>query len=241
MPHSCKNCHNQFEGKFCNHCGQAVDTPKIGMKYIRRDIQQGLLNFDVGLLFSLKELFTRPGHSIREFIEGKRVHHYKPLSMVVILATVHSFIIHYLGMHILEVDTANVADTFAGIERATNWMENNYSISLLVTVPFFAVLSFVYFRKQGYNLAEHLVLNAFTAAQRIAVKLLFIPLDYAFPSYSLLFDRLITLISIGLYCWVFIQFFCRLRKWKVVIAGLVVYLGALLIFLLIILAVAASA
>ncbi|QOG00887.1 DUF3667 domain-containing protein [Flavobacterium sp. MDT1-60] len=37
-------------------------------------------------------MFTRPGHSIREFIEGKRVKHFKPLWLVAVLGALYGFL-----------------------------------------------------------------------------------------------------------------------------------------------------
>jgi hypothetical protein len=60
------------------------------MRIFWHDVQHGLFHFDKGMYYSAKELYWRPGHSIREFIEGKRVSHlsqfhwslYWPLLMV---------------------------------------------------------------------------------------------------------------------------------------------------------------
>ena len=59
MPHICKNCDNQFEGNYCNECGQEAEVQKINLRFIWYDLQQGLLNFDSGVLYTIKELFTQ--------------------------------------------------------------------------------------------------------------------------------------------------------------------------------------
>jgi hypothetical protein len=74
---TCKNCHQTYTGNYCNNCGQPADTHKINIHYLWHDIQHGLFHFDKGVTYTAKQLFTRPGHSIREFIEGKRVKHIK--------------------------------------------------------------------------------------------------------------------------------------------------------------------
>jgi hypothetical protein len=89
MEITCKNCHQVYTGHYCNNCGQSAETHKINAHFLWHDIQHGLLHFDEGILFSLRQLFTRPGHSIREFIDGKRVRHFKPISLVVVLATLY--------------------------------------------------------------------------------------------------------------------------------------------------------
>lgn len=67
----CKNCDNTFEGNFCNNCGQSKDTHKLSMHYIWHDLQHGIFHFDNGIFYTIKNLLTKPGVSIREFIEGK--------------------------------------------------------------------------------------------------------------------------------------------------------------------------
>jgi Protein of unknown function (DUF3667) len=59
------------------------------------------MHLDKGILFTTKELFTRPGHSIREFLDGKRVRHFKPISMVIILAGIYGFLSHNFHINIL--------------------------------------------------------------------------------------------------------------------------------------------
>jgi len=65
---------------------QQAEPDKINFRYLLYDIEHGLLHIDKGISYTIKELFTRPGHSVREFIEGKRVKHFKPISFVLVLA-----------------------------------------------------------------------------------------------------------------------------------------------------------
>lgn len=67
----CKNCKNTFEGNFCNRCGQSSKVRKINFRYVLDEVPNSIFQIDRGFLFTVKELFTRPGHSIREFIKGK--------------------------------------------------------------------------------------------------------------------------------------------------------------------------
>lgn len=62
---TCKNCNHNFKGKFCNHCGQSADTHDINLHFLWHDIQHGLLHFDKGVLFTLKELFTSTGMPLK--------------------------------------------------------------------------------------------------------------------------------------------------------------------------------
>ena len=95
MTTTCKNCNQSFEGHFCNNCGQSAKTHQINFQFLWHDIQHGLFHFDNGILYTSKQLFTRPGNTIREFIEGKQVRHFKPFSLVIVLATVYGLLIHF--------------------------------------------------------------------------------------------------------------------------------------------------
>jgi hypothetical protein len=41
--------------------------------FIEQDLIHRIWHVDTGILFTIRELFTRPGHCVREFINGKRV------------------------------------------------------------------------------------------------------------------------------------------------------------------------
>jgi hypothetical protein len=148
MEITCKNCNQTFKGHYCNNCGQSADTHKINGHFLWHDIQHGLLHFDNGIPYSIKQLFIRPGHSIREFIEGKRVRHFKPLSLVAVLAALYGFLYHYFHIDLFRNSTDAEID-FADINE---WMATHFSWIIIATIPIYTIGTFVVFRKQGYNL-----------------------------------------------------------------------------------------
>lgn len=83
----CKNCQSELNGNFCSFCGQKADTHRINFKFLLHEIQHGVFHVDKGILFTLKELFTRPGKMINGYLQGKRVSHFKPVALVFILGT----------------------------------------------------------------------------------------------------------------------------------------------------------
>ncbi len=101
MTKYCRNCNAELTGNFCSHCGQNSSTHKINLKFLWHDIQHGLLHVEKGILFTVKELFTRPGHTIREYLEGKRVKHFKPVSLVLLLAGFYGLLSHYFDINLL--------------------------------------------------------------------------------------------------------------------------------------------
>ena len=100
MTNLCLNCDVQLTGNFCSNCGQSAKVHKINFHFLIHDIQHGLLHLEKGFFYTTKELFTRPGHSIREFLAGKRVNHFKPISFAIILAGVYGIMAHYFEINL---------------------------------------------------------------------------------------------------------------------------------------------
>lgn len=237
MSHHCKNCATALNGNFCSNCGQAADTHRLNLHYLWHDIQHGLLHFDKGIFYSIKELYTRPGHSIREFLEGKRVKHFKPFSMVIILATVYAFLSHVL--HLDHSTGISVKNSGSGSEAAAmyigQWITHHYTLSRLLSIPLLALSTWICFHKQKYNFAELLVFTAFVTAQSLALMIVSSPVLYflhgtdAFNFFSLGLQ----VAEFGLFTWVYIQFFNKLNGFRAFFQALLsLLLYVVLLFLI---------
>ena len=212
----CKNCGRVFDGNFCYSCGQPADTHQLNVHFIWHDIQHGLFHFDEGIYFSVKELYTRPGHSIREFISGKRIKHFRPISLVIVLATVYGLLYHSF-----EIDVFTSGETQAvKIEADINqWISGHYYWLTLATIPLYTLGTYICFKSQGYNYIEYFVLNAFKAAQRLILHLATFPVLYYFngtPTIKTV-TTILYILDIVLIYWTNIQFFDRLRTVKVML------------------------
>ncbi len=227
MTITCKNCNQHFKGHFCNNCGQTADTHKINFHFLWHDIQHGLFHFDNGFFYTAKQLFTRPGIAIREFIDGKRVRHFKPISLVILLATVYGLLYHtfHIGFTDL-VQVTGSGDDKINVEKINEWMSTHYAWASLLTLPFYALGTFLVFKKQGYNFVEHLVLNAFLAGQRLILRITTFPIIYAFSGTPTIktVTEFITLIDFILMVWGYSQFFNKLSKQKSFLLTLLSYL-----------------
>lgn len=182
----CLNCDHPLNESFCSHCGQSANTHKLNFHFLVHDIQHGVLHFDKGFLFTSKELFTRPGYTIRDFIHGKRVKHFKPISMVLILAGIYGFLFHYFNISMLAntISVSGSGEEFlkikSAITRLSDWMASHYAIVALLQIPIFTIGSFFAFYKAGYNFIEHFVLNTFLTAQRLIIHIVLFPFYYFF-------------------------------------------------------------
>jgi hypothetical protein len=86
-------------------------------------------------------------------------------------------------------------------------LENNKAFTLLV-IPFMGLITWLLFRKSGFNYAENLVMNVMISAQLSILFLFFCALPFLIlPSYVLLWMFLFFLINWGYSFFVYKQFF----------------------------------
>lgn len=225
MTTTCKNCNQHFKGHFCNNCGQSAETHDINMHFLWHDIQHGLLHFDNGIFYTIRQLFTRPGKAVREFIDGKRVKHFKPISLVLVLAGVYGLLYHFFNINPgAVIQDSNPVKEY--VSKFFEWYATHYGIVELIYLPIFSIASYLAFRKIKLNFAKHLVLNAFLIGQRIFVNICLFPLLYVFngtKTFSKI-ETLETIIGIGIVFWTYSQFFTNQNKIKTFALILLTYL-----------------
>lgn len=169
----CLNCKYEAQHRFWPNCGQKTSTRRYSLSYFfKHGLLHGILHIDSGILFTIKELFTRPGHSIREYIEGKRVRHFNYLTLLVVLATV--------GFFLTEVTTITLSELFDLEGDSSAYLTSLENLSteypktfILLTIPLYAFTSFLWFRKAEQNFTEHLVINSYKAAAELIIMSLF--------------------------------------------------------------------
>ena len=80
--HICKSCGNTFQGKYCNTCGEKVIEPyERSLAYFFGKIINAFILVDNKLLQTIWLLIIRPGFLSKEYVNGIRKKHYKPLSL----------------------------------------------------------------------------------------------------------------------------------------------------------------
>lgn len=162
----CLNCDYQTQDNFCSNCGQSVSTHRYSIKhFFIHDFIHGIFHFDNGFFYTLKELFTRPGHSVREFIEGKRVKHFNYFAAVIIFLTINYFLSKWAKTELTEIFNK---DSISGLLK----INRDYSkFTTFLLIPVNALFSYFIFRKSKQNYTENLVLNIFLLAGTIALRI----------------------------------------------------------------------
>jgi hypothetical protein len=218
MPTTCKNCDHVFEGKFCNNCGQEADVKRLDFRLLRYIIQDLIFKyFHKGILYSVKELYTRPGNTIREYVEGKRVKHFEPIALLVTIATLYGVLYSYFHINPFFDDTINT-NSLDNIDftKVNLWMSNHFSLATCILLPLYSIGSFIAFKKQGYNFVEHLILNTFLASQRLILRLAVFPLIVLYNGTKTIhtLNDILVMFDIVLIAWAYCQFFNKLPRVK---------------------------
>jgi hypothetical protein len=239
MKVTCKNCNHVYKGHYCSNCGQTAETHRLNLHFLWHEIRHSLLHFDEGILYSGKQLFTRPGHTIREFIEGKRVKHFKPISLVIVLASLYGLLYHYFHISFIEPSPNGSSETGIDNIKFNEWMGTHYAWTTLLMIPLFTIGTSIAFRKQGYNLVEYFILNTFKASQKLFVHIALFPLLYHFngtPKMTIL-SLVIYLIDVVFIYWTNAQFFNKLSLKKSLLLTLLsqlIFLSCLISIILVI-------
>ena len=154
MSGKCLNCNQIVENKFCSFCGQKNSTHRFSWKYlITHDFIHGVFHLDKGIFFTLEELFTRPGHSIREYIQGKRTQHYNYFALFLIIIAISNLMSQYSLIDTLNLDESKV--DLVGFNKVYKKYDK---LILFLNVPFWALVTWMGFRKSMHNYIECIVL-----------------------------------------------------------------------------------
>ncbi len=167
---SCINCNNRYSGNYCPNCGQSSHEGKINAHYFLHDIPHSIFHIDKGFFYTLKSLFTRPGYMIEEYLQGKRVKHFRPFAYVVIMSAICTFIIKGIEWATVKIFLNNNPGATAPVND--NFFANYFSIFIFIMIPFASLITWLPFRKKKYNYWEHFLTNTYIAAQLNLILLL---------------------------------------------------------------------
>lgn len=82
----CLNCDAPLGGKFCQHCGQPAKVKRYTFGAFLHELPHELLHLDHALPHTLKALLTKPGSTIRAYLDGKRARIYSPIALLFLLS-----------------------------------------------------------------------------------------------------------------------------------------------------------
>ncbi|MBI9034588.1 MAG: DUF3667 domain-containing protein, partial [Bacteroidales bacterium] len=84
----CKNCQNEFKGKFCPECGQSVKEWNRPFSILIYDFFGTVLSFDTRFFTTLGSVIFKPGKFSSDFLAGKRNIYMPPFQFYVFVSFV---------------------------------------------------------------------------------------------------------------------------------------------------------
>jgi uncharacterized membrane protein len=245
MSEICKNCTEEIVLNFCPNCGQKK-SKRIDKTYIKDELQYTLLHMNKGFFYSIKKILRAPGKTAREFLEGNRVNHYKPILLVFVISGISAFLANTI-IHPAEImaQYQNDLNPQPGFDaNAFNAFIFKYqSLLMLASLPFTAFFTWLAFKKWGYNYYENVIINAFYFACLQALSIIIImPLQIVLKDNPLLFAIIPTslsfLLAIAVTFWFYIELYNDRDAAHIILRlFLLAIIGGLLFFILIILVV----
>lgn len=238
---NCKNCNRKIQENFCSFCGQKTKVGKINFVNFLNEVSESVFQIDKGFFYTLKELFVRPGHSIREYLEGKRKNHFKPIAYAITISTVYFLITQFGGGEtILDNAVKGYENAMNDNELQSNkllvfkWFAKNYAYTTLLLIPLYSFASYLAFRRFGYNYLEHLILNAYIVGQQAIFYSIFalFSINVTTEKNKDIFVSIAVLFSIIYAFYVFWQFFHKSKRISIVFRSILTYVLYYFLFLL---------
>jgi len=217
MSEICKNCSTEIQLNFCGNCGQKK-AKRIDRNYIKDELQYTVLHMNKGFFFSIKQILKAPGKTAREFLEGNRVNHYKPILLVFVIAGISAFLTNTF-IHPVEImqkySEAHPMKSAFDLNTTNKIIYNYQSFVMLFTIPFMAFFTWLVFKKWGYNYYENVIINAYSLVFLLLLSIIFVlPIQYFFRGNPELFVIIPTIVSFLLMILMFPWFYINLYDKK---------------------------
>lgn len=217
----CLNCDRALgeDVLYCPNCGQSRNVHRFTLANFFHEGFHAFTHTDKGIFHLLKSLATRPGTTAREYIKGKRKKYFNPFTFFLILMGIFVLSNNYFKKSTPErqpdpqvlqrIPTAEgKAKYVATMHRAHNstvLFKKHGNIVAMIAIPFFSLFSWLFFRRKGFNYAEHLTSNMmFVAFSNMVFTFVIFPLaGLLSPTASFLITMLALVFQALYFGWAF--------------------------------------
>jgi len=165
-----------------------TNKPKrIDLSYISHEIKH-LLHIESGFLFTVGQLFLRPGKMVRRFILEDRSKVTKPLIFLIFSGTIFTLVFHFFKIeYILFSFDQNSRSIDESLKNNTieDWTNTHIAYISLITGFFIALWIRLFFKKYKYNVFEITILLCYSVGQGLLVITLFALTSILFANKSI--------------------------------------------------------
>ena len=227
MKPTCSNCGKHIIQDYCHHCGQQKPR-RIDGKYIVQEIEYALLHMNKAFAHSILSIIRNPGKTARDYLHGKRIRHYKPITLAIVLSAFVGFL--YLRLDWDAISESIILDLFTHPNIPQEFVESAksdtreffrgsfkyYHFVTLLAIPLFALISRYTFRKQPENYYEHVVMNAYVQVLFSLLSLVTFPLVCLFLDDVFFITGISTLITPLIVLWFFKTYYHEMSLGQII-------------------------
>lgn len=228
----CKQCDSDLLGQFCANCGHNQALKRINGQFIVSEIAS-VLNFQKGILFTIKALLTQPGLNIRIFIHDNRNRLVKPISFIILCSLIYIIAQQMLQFSDEYISYSDLKWGNTTVGTMMKWISTNYGFANLLMAIFIAIWIKIFFKKYDYNIFEILILLYFIMGIQMLILTIFGVIDSLF---GIRIGDKGSLVAIIYICWSIGRFFDSGKKLNYVkaffsyILGLISFIIAIVAF-----------
>lgn len=196
----CQKCRVEIIDNFCSKCGNPKSLRRIDGNYITTEVSK-VLNFDKGILYTIKELLIRPKNTIKTFILNDRSRIVKPIIWIIISSLTYSVFKQFLNFedgHFLSGNNSTE------LNPINSWLGDNYGYTNFIMGLFIAFWTKLFFKKSNYNYYEILILLCFVMGMVMLILTVFGIIETIIGYNTMQFGIIISIIY---FTWAIGQFF----------------------------------
>lgn len=190
------------------------------------------MHFEKGIFYTAKGLLTKPGDSVKEFIDENRNKHMKPVPFLILTSLLYTLVAHFTHADKIYNEKEKLLFENSTVENINHWVQTHYGYANVIMGIFIALCVKMLFRKYKYNLFEITILLCFVMGQGMLI-LTFEAFFIGILSEKV-FIGILTIISFGYPTWAIGQFFDKGKVSSYVKAFCAYILGYSLFYLAII-------
>ena len=124
-------------------------------------------------------MVRRPGLTIRAYLAGQRVDHFRPLSLLFLITGLYALLFSALRIDMMPPRDPAMPEAVYQMQVSFNTFFMKYlTWCYLATVPMWALTARWFLRSGGYNYAECLIIASFITAINNFITLLLLPVTY---------------------------------------------------------------
>lgn len=145
---------------------------RIDHRYISHEVEH-LLHLDKGIFYTIKELFLRPGVTVRRFLFTDRKDLVKPILFLIITSVFFTIVNNFMHVTVdlFNIDKITPLQNLIRSKEIGIWITKNLGYSQLLMGLFVTIWIRVFFRKYQYNIYELLVLLSYVFGEALLILL----------------------------------------------------------------------